>query len=235
MRTDLGTPIGGRASSIPGMRRRCWFPILMCLIVLGATGCIGAVDRADFEQQIRARGGGLVSALPRDALAALAQRLGTADLQANVILLTAPDSTNFRLVLNNQPDQVTRFLSGRGDLATREPTIRLRIRPPDRPRELDDYSFTLGDLSSAQPVRVSALDDLTGESFPLSEVTGLSNLESIVDTARARSGLSDGQVNAIIVSRFGTEIRIVTNVTSPRSEMLAEFDRTGALLRIQQV
>ncbi|WP_157762825.1 hypothetical protein [Nocardia yamanashiensis] len=217
------------------MRRSCWFPILMCLVVLGVSGCVGAVDRAEFEQRIRARGGGLVSALPRDAIAALAQRLGTADLQANVILFTAPDSANFRLVLNNQPDQVTRFLAGRGDLATREPTVRLRIRPPEHPRELDDYSFTLGNLSSAQPVRVSALDDIAGESFPLSEVTGLSNLESIVDTARSRSGLSDGQVNAIVVSRFAGEIRIVTNVVSARTEMLAEFDRTGALLRIQQV
>ncbi|MGY2117127.1 hypothetical protein ACW9HR_24760 [Nocardia gipuzkoensis] len=217
------------------MRRGCWLPILMCLAVLGTSGCLGAVDRADFEQQIRTRGGGLVNTLPRDAIAALTKRLGTADPQANVILLTAPNSTQFRLVLNNQPNQVTRFLTERDDLATREPTVRLRIRHPDRSRQLDDYSFTLGALGSAQPVRVSAFDDLDSEIFNLSEVTGLAEIENIVDTARIRSGLPDGQVNAIVVSRFGSEIRIVTNVVSPRSEMLAEFDRTGAFLRMQQV
>ncbi len=39
----------------------------------------------------------------------------------------------------------------------------------------------------------------------------------------------------MIVSRFGQEIRIVANVTSPRTDMVAEFDRTGAFLRIRQV
>ena len=32
-----------------------------------------------------------------------------------------------------------------------------------------------------------------------------------------------------------SEIRIVANVSSPRTDMVAEFDRTGAFLRIQQV
>ncbi|UAK31022.1 hypothetical protein K8O92_24645 [Nocardia asteroides] len=217
------------------MRHSRWLPILICLAVLGTSGCLGAVDRADFEQRIRARGGGLVNTLTRDAIAALTERLGTVDPQANVILLTAPNSTQFRLVLHNQPNQVTRLLTERDDLATREPTLRLRIRHPGRAGQLDDYSFTLGALGPAQPVRVSAFDDLDSEAFNLSEVTGLSQIEDIVDTARTRSGLPDGQVNVIVVSRFGSEIRIVTNVVSPRSEMLAEFDSAGSFLRMRQV
>lgn len=217
------------------MRRSGWFPILICLSVLGTSGCLGAVDRADFEHQIRTRGGGLVSTLPRDANTALSQQLNSTDLHANLIILTPPNSTQFRLVLNNQPDQVTRFLTDHADLTAREPTARLRIRHPEHPRQLDDYSFTLGALSSPEPVRVSAYDKLDAEDFAINEVTGLSHIEQIVDTALARSELPDGQVTILVVARFGTDIRIVANVVSPRTEMVAEFDHTGAFLDIQQV
>ncbi|MEV4125726.1 hypothetical protein [Nocardia sp. NPDC049707] len=217
------------------MHRGNWFRVLLCLAVVGGTsGCIGAVDRADFEDQIRTRGGGLVSALPQAAIAALAQRIDASDPDVNVILLTAPNSTQFRLVLNNQPAQVTDFLAG-SDFTAREPTVRLRVRPPGLSRVMDDYAFTLGDLSAPRPVRVSSFDDLDGENFTISEVPGLSRIEDIVDTARTRSEIPDGQVTAIVVSRFGRDIRIVANVVSARSEVVAEFDRTGVFLRAQQV
>jgi hypothetical protein len=217
------------------MHRGNWFRVLLCLTVLSSTsGCIGAVDRADFEDRIRTRGGGLVSALPQAAIAALAQRIGAEDPDLNVMLLMAPNSTQFRLVVNNQPAQVTDFLAG-SDFTAREPTVRLRVRPPGRSRVLDDYSFTLGELSAPRPVRVSSFDDLDGENFRVSEVPGLSRIEDIVDTARTRSEIPDGQVTAIVVSRFGRDVRIVANVVSARSEVVAEFDRTGAFLRAQQV
>ncbi|WP_405137231.1 hypothetical protein [Nocardia sp. NBC_01388] len=217
------------------MRGVGWFRVALCLAVLGTSGCIGAVDRADFEQQIRTRGGGLVSALPQGAATALAQRLRDAEVQADVMVLTAPSSTQFRLVLNDQPAQASRFLGDHDDMTASAPTVRVRVRHPERSRELDDYSYMLGALSSAQPVRVSAYDDLDGECFSLSEVTGLGRLEEVVDTALARSALADGQVTVIVVSRFGSEIRMVANVVSPRSEVVAEFDRTGAFLRMRQV
>ncbi|MCU1643919.1 MAG: hypothetical protein JWN03_4194 [Nocardia sp.] len=217
------------------MRGVGWFRVALCLAVLGTSGCIGAVDRADFEQQIRTRGGGLVSALPQGAVIALAQRVGAAELQADVMVLSAPNSTQFRLVLNDQPAQVSRFLADHDDMSATAPTVRLRIRHPDGSRQVDDYSYMLGALSSAQPVRVSAYDDLEGECFTVGEVTGLARLEEVVDTALARSELPDGQVTVIVVSRFGSDIRMVANVVSPRSEVVAEFDRTGAFLRMQQV
>ncbi|MEV0366432.1 hypothetical protein [Nocardia fusca] len=192
------------------------------------------MDRADFEDRIRTRGGGLVSALPQAAIAALAQRIDASDPDLNVILLTAPNSTQFRLVLNNQPAQVTDFLAG-SDFTAREPTVRLRVRPPGPSRVMDDYSFTLGDLSAPRPVRVSSFADLDSENFRVSEVPGLSRIEDIVDTARTRSEILDGQVTAIVVSRFGRDIRIVANVVSARSEAVAEFDRAGVFLRAQQV
>lgn len=213
-------------------RRLTW--AALCLVVVAVSGCVGAVDRADFEQRMRARGGGLVGALPRDAIAALRSRLGDNDIDANVLLLTAPDSEQFRLVLDDQPTQVSRFLADRDDLGSREPTLRIRVRHPEGSRQLDDYSYALGALSAPRPVRVSAFDDLDGEDFPITDVPGLSRLEAVVDIALARSGLADGTVSVIVVSRFGRDIRMVANVVSPRSEMIAEFDRTGAFLRIRQ-
>lgn len=149
--------------------------------------------------------------------------------------MTAPGSTQFRLVLADQPTQVTRYLAEHDDLTTRTPTARLRVRHPDRTRQLDDYSFTLGDLSAPQPVRVSAFDDLDSENFSVSEVTGLARIEEIVDTALTHSEFTDGEVTVIVVSRFGSDIRIVANVVSPRSEAIAEFDHTGTFLRMRQV
>lgn len=217
------------------MHRGNWFRVLLCLAALSSTsGCIGAVDRADFEDRIRTRGGGLVSALPQAAIAALAQRVDASDPELNVILLSAPNSTQFRLVVNNQPAQVTDFLAG-SDFTAREPTVRLRVRPPGPSRVMDDYSFTLGDLSAPRPVRVSSFADLDSQNFRASEVPGLSRIEDIGDTARTRSEIIDGQVTAIVVSRFGRDIRIVANVASARSEALAEFDRAGVFLRAQQV
>lgn len=218
------------------MRRGKWFRVLVSLVVLGATaGCVGAVDRADFEDQLRARGGGLVSELPAQAITALTARTGAADLEVNLMFLTPPNSTQFRFTSLDQPAQITRFLAEDPMLAARAATVRLRVRPPDRSRQLDDYSFTLGALSAASPVRVSASDDLDGENFTVSEVPGLSRVEDIVDTALTRSALADGQVTVIVVSRFGREIRMVANVLSPRAEIVAEFDRTGTFLRMQQV
>ncbi|MFI9538061.1 hypothetical protein ACIG56_33075 [Nocardia fusca] len=175
-----------------------------------------------------------MSALPQAAIAALAQCIDASDPDLNVMLLTAPNSTQFRLVLNNQPAQVTDFLAG-SDFTAREPTVRLRVRPPGLSRVMDDYSFTLGDLSAPRPVRVSSFTDLDSENFRVSEVPGLSRVEDIVDTARTRSDILDGQVTAIVVSRFGRDIRIVANVVSARSEAVAEFDRAGVFLRAQQV
>ncbi|MEU8901622.1 hypothetical protein [Nocardia sp. NPDC048505] len=217
------------------MHPRRWLRAALCLVVLAAGGCFGAVDRADFEQELRTRGSGLDNRLATSALAAVRERLGVGDFQASVIVLTAPDTTQFRLVLPNQPVQVSRFLTARPDLTARTAAVRLRVRHADGSRTLDDYSFMLGALSAPEAVRVSAFDDLDAEGFAVSEVPGLARLEELVDTAVARSGLTTGEVPVVVVSRFGAEIRMVANVVSQRTDMVAEFDRHGAFLGIRQV
>jgi hypothetical protein len=198
------------------------------------TGCIGAVDRGDFEDIVHERGGGLVSTLPDEAIAALRERLSVNDFQVGVIMLTAPNSSQFRLVVPDQPDQLTRFLDGKHDFAGPQAVARMRIRVPQQPEQLDDYTFTHGALSTPSPVRVAASDDLDGESFAVSEVTGLSRVEEIVDTAITRSGLDNGYVSVILVNRFGRDVLITVNVISPRAEAIAQFDSNGAFIRVQR-
>ncbi|MFQ6329837.1 hypothetical protein ACLMAL_27385 [Nocardia sp. CWNU-33] len=205
-----------------------------CVVALTATGCIGAVDRGDFENLVHERGGGLVTALPAAAIEALRERLGVADFQTSVILLTAPNSSQLRIVVPDQPPQLTRFLSEKNNLAGPQAWAHLRIRVPQQSEQLDDYTFGQGSLSKPTPVQVSASDDLDGEAFAVSEVTGLSRIEDVVDTALARSGLEQGYVSTILANRFGRDILITVNVTSPRAAAVAQFDRAGAFIRVQR-
>lgn len=205
----------------------------LCVITLTATGCIGAVDRADFEELVQARGGGLVTALPGDAIGALQRRLGTADLEASVILLAAPNSSRFQFVMLDQPPQVTAALNSGGALSGRYPVARLRIRVPQAPDQLDDYTFALETLSEPTPVQTFA-GDLNGTTFAIDQVPALRRVEEIVDTSVAHSGLDDAHVSALLVHRSGRDVLVTVNVVAPRGVTVLQFDRAGTLLRVQR-
>ncbi len=202
--------------------------------MLLTSGCIGTVDRADFEQVVHQRGGGLVSSLPAGAIAALRQRLGTPGLQAVVVLLTSPDSSGFRLEVPDQPAQVTSYLDDNPDLASPDAVVHLRIAVPSRPGEFDDYSYANGVLGSSTPVRVSASSGPDDETFSLADVPVLGKIEGIVDSALAHSGSEGGYVSSILVNRYGADVLVTVQVTAPRSISVVRFDRTGAFLGIQQ-
>lgn len=208
--------------------------LLALLIAATTTGCIGAVDRADFERTLRTRGGGLVSALPAAAFDALHRRLGVDDIQASVILFTTPDSSQARLTLIDQPPQLSRYFSDHHDLVGQDTAVRLRIRVPGRPDQQDDYTYIDGALHGPEPVHVSVRADLDRESFAVRDVSGLNALEQIVDTALDRTDVEHGYVSAIVVNRIGTEIIITVNVASARTTMIAQFDQAGNMLRMRQ-
>lgn len=142
----------------------------LCM-ALCATGCVGAVDRADFDAAMRSRGGGMTSALVRDGLAQLAARYGVADLQVTSV-----------------------------DVAPVE-TLDVTVRNPARPDQLDRYTFDGEWLSDASPVMVSALEDLDARAFRLGDVPALSRVEALVDDALAHTGFDGGEVAGISVNR----------------------------------
>ncbi|MFD6163365.1 hypothetical protein ACFWF7_40380 [Nocardia sp. NPDC060256] len=217
-------------------RRSCL--VALCgalLIAVTTTGCIGAVDRADFEKDVQARGGGLVSALPSAALDSLRQRLGVTDVRASVIMLTAPESRSATWGMLAQPPQVTRFSNENPGLFTQDSAVHLRIQVPTHPEQQDDYIYANRSLHGPTPVHVSAADHPDTEMFDVREVSGLLRLEEILDTALARTAVSNGHVSAVIINRIDDEVRITVDVTSPRTTMVAEFDRAGTFLRMGQV
>ncbi|KAA8889190.1 hypothetical protein F3087_09520 [Nocardia colli] len=215
--------------------RRSRLVALFGALLLTTTGCIGAVDRADFDKVVQARGGGLVSALPAAAIDTLRQRLGVSDFRVGVIMLTAPETRTTRWGMLEQPPQVTRFSNENPGLFTQDSAVHLRIQVPTRPEQQDDYTYANHTLHDPRPVHVSAAEHPDTEMFDVSEVSGLLRLEEILDTALARTAVTDGHVSAVIVSRLGDAIRISVTVTSPRTTMVADFDRAGTFLRMDRV
>ncbi|MHA4849765.1 hypothetical protein L1080_009470 [Rhodococcus sp. MSC1_016] len=142
-------------------------------VVFGATACIGAVDRAEFDADMRSRGGGMTSALVGDGLAALAVRYGVAEVQV----------TNL-------------------DIAPVE-QLAVTVRDPANPDQLDQYTFDGENVSEPSPVVVSALEDLDARAFTLDDVPALGRVEHLVDEALSHSGLEGGQVVGISVTRAG--------------------------------
>lgn len=217
-------------------RRSCL--VAMCgalLIAVTTTGCIGAVDRADFEKVIQARGGGLVSTLPSAAIDSLRQRLATNEIQASVIALTAPASNGLRLSMLDQQPQVSRFLDENHDLAGPDAAAHLRIRVPGRPDQQDDYTFANGTLHGPTPVHVSASDHPDDEMFDIADVSGLLRLEEVLDVAVTRAAVPDGHVTSVVVNRIGPDVVMTVNVTSARTTVVAQFDGAGTFLRKSQV
>ncbi|MFC9437772.1 hypothetical protein [Nocardia sp. NPDC057030] len=215
--------------------RRSRLVALFGALLLTTTGCIGAVDRADFDKIVQARGGGLVSDLPSTAFDTLRKRLGVPDIRAGVIMLTAPETGTTNWGMLAQPPQVTRFGNDNRDLFTQDCAVHLRIQVPTSPEQQDDYTYANHTLHGPRPVHVSAAVHPGSEMFDVSEVSGLLRLEEVLDTALTRTAVADGHVSAVIVSRIGDEVRISVSVTAPRTTMVAEFDRTGTFLRMDRV
>ncbi|MFI6430408.1 hypothetical protein [Rhodococcus oryzae] len=158
------------ASAASVGRSAAWTAMAIA-VTFGATACIGAVDRADFDAAMRARGGGMTTAVVRDAMAALALEYGVTELQVTSV--------------NIGPVE----------------TVDVTVRNPARPDQLDSFTFDGRYLSEPTPVPVSAHDDLDAQSFSLGEVPALDRVESLVDDALADTAFDDGQVTGISVNR----------------------------------
>ncbi|MGW6374600.1 hypothetical protein ACWFRB_00870 [Rhodococcus sp. NPDC055112] len=158
------------ASAASVGRSAAWTSMAIA-VALSATACIGAVDRAEFDADMRARGGGMTTAVVRDAMAALALTYGTTELQVTSV-----------------------------DIGPVE-ALDVTVRNPARPDQLDRYTFDGRWLSEPTPVLVSALDDLDAQSFGVGEVPALGRVESLVDDALANTAFDDGQVTGISVNK----------------------------------
>jgi hypothetical protein len=178
-------------------------------VALAVTGCIGTTDREDFDQIIQERGGGFTSALPLDALQAVAAEVGADDFDIRSMVITAPSET-----------------------------VVLDVRDPAAPGNLDQYVVRQGDVDSVEPIRLSVDDDLEAETFPASEVA-FDRLEEMVDQALAEFGRDDAYVSTLSVGQEsdseGVDLVVLRmSLESSRATGSASFTAEGQLVEVVQ-
>ena len=170
------------------------------------TGCIGATDRSEFDDEVRRRGGGITSAWIDDALDVAAAELDVAD---------GDDLEVLTLLINGTSRTVT-----------------VNARRGDRPEFVDSVTVREGEWFATVPIRDAdelPLDDLT---IALGELP-LDALEEMVDTALVEFGEPDSYVTTVSVSRGSGEPRITMQIASIRRTGAAVFDANGVLQEIE--
>ncbi|MBC2641961.1 MULTISPECIES: hypothetical protein [unclassified Rhodococcus (in: high G+C Gram-positive bacteria)] len=155
----------------PSRLRSSWGSLTVLAVAMTATGCVGAVDRADFDTAMESRGGGMTTTLVGDGLAALAVRYGVDEVQVTSV--------------NVAPVE----------------TLDVTVRNPAKPDQLDRFTFDGEWLSDPSPVMVSALEDLDARAFGIGDVPALGRVEALVDDALAHTGFEEGHVTGIAVNR----------------------------------
>ncbi len=171
------------------------------MVVLGATGCIGAVSGEELTAEVQARGGGLSQVFVDDVLTALAEAAGTD-----------------RLVV-----RTLSFDPGRQ-------TASAFVRDPDQPRNLDSYSVDRGRARDPNPVQVSADTSLEATTFAVADVPALGAVEALADTALAELAIDGGYVEGLSVTRSTDGVRLTVEVDGPRASGSAIFDADGELI-----
>lgn len=177
--------------------------VLVLVAVLLLAGCVGTVDRDEFEAEIQARGGGFDQDLVIDAVDDVAGRVGTEDFE--ITGLTAVP------------------LSG---------VVTVQVRDPRAPGQLDDYTFRGGSLVSTDPVQVSATDDLDARAVPITDFA-LDDLNAMVDRALVEFAADGGHVDTVAFTVTpvpeGAEPQgtVHLRLESPRSSALATFTAAG--------
>ena len=178
-------------------------------MVVACAGCVGATDRADFEEEIESRGGGFSEDIVTDAVAELADEVGTGDFEITHLTVSP-------LV----------------------PVVSARVRNPAAPDEVDDYTFRGDELVEVEPVRLSSDTDLDAEVLPITDFA-LDRLDEAVDTALDEFGATDGYATSVQLSVTPSSAvaadpvgQVVVHVESPRAAATVRFTADGELVGV---
>ena len=184
-------------------------PAVVAVICL-ATGCIGSVDRSDFEAEVNARGGGFDQALVIESVDAVAGELGTSDFEITLMVVTS-----------------------------RSGTVSMIVRDPGNPANLDTFSLTNGSISSVEPVRLSAADDIDVASLPIAGLA-LDRLDAMSQIALSEYDVAGDYITGVSVDVVPSgqpdtpgQLRILFSLESPRSSATAEFTAAGELVEVR--
>jgi hypothetical protein len=177
--------------------------------ILVLSGCIGAIEREEFEAEMRARGGGFDESTVFDAADAVGDRLGTTDFEIT------------KLGANPSSDIVT-----------------MQVLDPRNPKNVDDYTIRGGSIHSVSPVRVSVRDDGESTAFRIRSVA-LDELNEMADEALAEYDTEGGHVSMVSIRANRAvdnpevvEPRIFFSLESTRSRATAHFQADGTLISV---
>lgn len=180
---------------------------LATIVLVAVAGCVGTVDRDEFNQIIQERGGGFTSELALDAVDAVGQRQGVDGGQVELKTLSLNPSVQ---------------------------TVVLEVQDPAVRENLDRYVVREGSIDSVEPMQVRADEDVDAETFPASRVA-LVRIERMVGTALAEFDSDGGYVSSLNVSLWSEgNIVFYLGLESPRSSGNALFDAEGRFIRVDR-
>lgn len=175
------------------------------LLAFAASGCIGATDRADFDTEVRARGGGLTSAWITEGLDLVASEVNvtpTSDLELVTLAINSTDrSLSAQARRGDQNDFVDVVVVKQGDVVAITP-----IQDADQ-LPLDDITFTVDQLP-------------------------LASIETLGDTALREFGEDDGFISRINVSLRDGSPLITVSLASTRQTGKATFTADGTFIEM---
>jgi len=181
--------------------------LLLGVIGVVASGCIGAVDRSDFDAEVAARGGGVADVWIDEALTAVAEEVGATSVGALRVLTLTIVPANRTLVA--------------------------QARRVDNPSFVDTIAVAQGDVVGVTPLQNA--DDLPLESItvPVSSIAG-GRWGELGDAALSEFGHPDSHVTRISMSVFSGEHRIDVAVESPRNTGSVTFDLAGNVIEVDR-
>ncbi|MGI9645562.1 MAG: hypothetical protein ACR2O6_09670 [Ilumatobacteraceae bacterium] len=186
-----------------GMARGRGSVVAIGLALVALTGCIGATTRDDFDEEVRARGGGLTSTFVDDSLAAIAAEYDVADWR-----------TLSALSLVIQP----------GDRL-----VTATVRDPARLDFVDTKVVVDAEVRSTTPLQDAGDLPLDAITFPLGSVA-IVPVEPLATAALDAFGEEGGFVQSMAASLTAGEVTIRVDLESARRTATATFDAEGTLV-----
>lgn len=207
---------------------------LAAAVTVLAAGCVGSVDRDQFDHIVQERGGGLSQRLVLEAVSALEEELDVDPLLVQSITATN-ETVTIEAVSPEFPDEIDRYTYGGGDLDGPEPAsqnpavtipdIVVSDLPPgvELPDEVQDLVDGLGGTDAGSPA---------GPMFSVDEIA-LDRLDEIVDDAIDTADLRGGYADSVTISApagGGPLIRV--SVTNDRRDVTVTYSADGQPLAV---
>jgi hypothetical protein len=171
------------------------------VVAVVTTGCVGAIDRAEFETMINERGGGISGDMAERVLVEVASATDADDVD---------DLRVSSMTLGVAAASVS-------------------VRPPDFPTESDTWTLPL-DRDLVGPNPNSDDDPEEAFSFPGSLVDA-ELIEGVVDDAVERSTIRSAWASGVILSADAPDTMIIrVSITNDRSDETFVYDAAGNLV-----